>query len=521
MNWEICCNPANRIGVKLMKTRKLLFAAALAALPCLSPAADFPLEFKTLTAPEALALPGGGSTAAVVDLQKPADIRKEPPAISRHPLYGQVMFQSSRLCFRLDESQGDGRGYDRMIMDLKQDGDLTGEPVIPCLEPGHLPSATQSVVTNVFGPITAPDRYKIAGFQPVYFAQVYLLHVSMISVVNGVNQVQSNVLAVEARLRAGWCLQTTVDSDGVTRKVHLVDGNCDFRLGGPNPPSISSDTGGKSSWSFPNGDLFLQEIAGSGNLASASANLESAPFGQLVYLGSKPYRTSLAADYKSLSLEPWPAPTAELSLQPHGAEISRLSLAWEYQPGQWQFLEPGFDNGKVTVPAGNYRLYSCQLKVKTADGGTLTLAGSKRAMEDPVKAVAGASTPLRFGTPLQVNVSSARQTTTVASGLQSLVGRLFGRSSPSNEPWNQVIQASILGLGGEQYQYSSFTPRDAAAKYRNAQARLYHHDCRRQTGRIRHHGVWVKRHLFALMASAPEFGGSDGQIQRGLEPGAG
>ena len=102
----------------------------------------------------------------------------------------------------------------------------------------------------------------------------------------------------------------------------------------------------------------------------------------MLYLGAKPYKAVLSADCKSLGLEPWSGPLAELALQPQGGQVGGIQLAWESAPGQWQLLQPGVENGKASVPPGNYRLYTTTIKAKTSPGGTLVVSGYKRSLND-------------------------------------------------------------------------------------------------------------------------------------------
>jgi hypothetical protein len=239
-------------------------------------------------------------------------------------------------------------------------------------------------------------------------------------------------------------------------KSRLVDGNCNFHLGEPDQPTIYQN-GTETNWYFQGGDYFLVDKDGSGKFASSIGNSEAAPFGPMLYLGAKPYKAVLAADDKSLALEPWTEPLAELALQPHGEQVSGIGLAWESAPDRWQLLAPGVENGKARVPPGNYRLYTCTIKVKTAAGENLILSGYKTTLKDTTKAVAGAATPFKCGAPLEVKVTSARDNRNLGSTTQesgSFLSRFFGGSAGAEPVLQQFIQASVLGAGGETY--SSF-----------------------------------------------------------------
>ena len=434
-----------------MKKTMLVYSLVLLAIPILAPAKDFPLEFKTLNAEEAMAFPSGSGLYGTLQLDKPAAITKAPPAISKHPLYGELVIQTNRLWFRIDESKGDGKGYDRLIVDLNQNGDLTDDAVVARVEQPRQTSASDRTEIALFGPLPVPEGKMIGTWRPIYFAQMYLYTPPADAVAN-----RNTSFLGQLRFKAGWYLETTVDFDGVTRKVGIVDGNCNFRLGDFSQPTTYQN-GTETNWYFQGGDNFLVDNYGSGKFENSIGSSAAAPFGPLLYLGAKPYKTVLAADCKSLALEPWTGPLAELALQPHGEQVNGIQVAWEAAPGQWQLLQPGVENGKARVPSGNYRLYTCTLKVKTAAGETLILNGSKRTPKDTIKAGAGVATPFQCGAPLEVKVTAVRDNRnsgSTASESGSFLDRFFGGSAGSEPELQQLIQASVFGAGGEMY--SSF-----------------------------------------------------------------
>lgn len=426
----------------------LLSALVLTAVPILSPAKDFPLEFKTLRAEEAMTFPGGSGLYGSLQADQPSAIIKIPPAISRHPLYGQLSVLTNKLWFRIDESKGDGKGYDRLLVDMNRNGDLTDDPVARRVEPSVPTSATRQPEVALFGPIPAPDNTLIGAGRPIYFAQMYLF---ARPVDTGSNQ--RNAYLGQLRLKAGWYLETTVEFDGVKRSIGLVDGNCNFRLG-DRDQSVVYENGPETNWYFTGGDYFLEDRRGSGQFRDSIASSASAPFGPMLYLGAKPYKVALAADGRSLGLEPWTEPLAELALRPHGEQVNQIQVAWESTPGQWQLLQPGVESGTARVPPGNYRLYTCDLNVQTGAGETLVLSGSKRSPKDTAKAGLDAPTPFLCGSPLEMKATSRRDrsgVTTSTTGSGSFWDSLVGNSSSTDRPLQQLIEASVMGAGGEMY----------------------------------------------------------------------
>ena len=211
-----------------MKKSILLCGALLLASPGLLTANDYPLTFKSLDAQQALTFPSGTTTYAMIQPAKPAGIVKAPPAVSRYPLYGQIPAGGDQLLFRLDESKGTGQGYDRLIVDVNRNGDLTDDPVVSFVPPPNRPGVVIGQQQMLFGPIQGPDNLKIGANRPIFFAQV-LLFITGQSVANmGAGSTVGEII-----VRTGWYLQATVDMDGKQHKVDLVDANCNFRLGDP------------------------------------------------------------------------------------------------------------------------------------------------------------------------------------------------------------------------------------------------------------------------------------------------
>ena len=138
---------------------------------------DFPLTFRTIPAKDVMSFPGGSGTYGQVGQAKPAKLRKEPKAMSRHPLYGVCRDTPTgpAFLFRLDESKGDGKGYDQLIVDMNQNGDLSDDTVAQ-----RVVLATDRRVVSpaqmLFGPIQAPADKALAGGRRVYFARVYIFN---------------------------------------------------------------------------------------------------------------------------------------------------------------------------------------------------------------------------------------------------------------------------------------------------------------------------------------------------------
>ncbi|HWI55826.1 MAG TPA: hypothetical protein VNZ22_01270 [Bacillota bacterium] len=431
----------------MIRLTGICIALGLAAVTTAS-AEEFSLTFKTIPAKDVMSFPGGAGSFGQMRLAKPAALKREPKAVSQRPLYG-VCREGTRagsLLFRLDESRGDGKGYDELRLDMNQNGDLTDDPVVKAValpSESRLPaSALQRVL---FGPIEAPADKLIGGGRPVYFAQVLVNNLSALRRSSLGSEQLLNLYAGQLRLKAGWYLETTVAIQGQSLKVGLYDGDSNLRLG-EEPTPVTYGSGGDKSWSFPSADSLLVDADGSGQFEDDAFDSESCPFGPLLYLGASPFKVGLDADCKVLRLEPWSQPAAEVALQPHGEQVRTLALAWEQSPGEWKLMRPGLNGGKLIVPAGNYRLYSCSLMGKAGPLDQVMATASQRILQPPVTFAAGSANTLKCGAPLEIKVTAdKRKAATYA------VSALALRDVAADSEYILRIGAAVRGAGGEVY----------------------------------------------------------------------
>ncbi|MGO8927100.1 MAG: hypothetical protein ACLQU3_09455 [Limisphaerales bacterium] len=406
---------------------------------------DFPLTFRTIPAKDVMSFPGGAGTYGQLGLAQPAKLRKEPKAMSRHPLYGvcRATPTGPAFLFRLDESKGDGKGYDQLIVDMNQNGDLSDDPVA---QRAVLPADRRagSLVQMLFGPIQAPADKALAGGRPVYFAQVYIFNREFLTS----GRANPEIMAGQLMLKAGWYLDTTVTLDGLKQRVGVFDGDCNLRLGDVSRPQTFTNRGEKS-WYFQGGDSFLVGTDGSGGLENEAFPSEACAFGPILYLGAKAYKVALAPDCKSLRVEPWPEALAEVALRPRGDQVRDVTLAWEQPGGQWQLIRPTVAEGKVMLPPGNYRLYACSLVGKGAARDQVMVSGMQRIPQTPVSIVAGKANILDCGAPLDIKVTAAK----VSASNQDFLSR-----DGLDSLYALRINANVVGAGGEIY--SSFQKGD-------------------------------------------------------------
>ena len=424
-------------------TRLISICGAMAiAAAATASAEDFPLTFRTIPAKDVMAFPGASGNYGQLRLAKPNKLKKEPKAMSRHALYGECRDASTgaALVFRLDESKGDVRGYDQLIVDMNQNGDLTDDAFAQRVV---LPSDRQAVSPDqfLFGPIQAPAEKSVAGGRPIYFARAYIYNRQFLSS----DREAPNLFVGQLLLKAGWYLDTMVELNGVKQKVGVLDGDSNLRLGDVAQPQTTTSRGEKN-WYFRPGDCLLVDADGSGGFESDVFQTETCPFGPILFLGAKACKVALAPDCKSLRVEPWSELLAEVALQPQGDQVRNITLAWEGPGGNWQLIRPAVTDGKVMVPPGNYRLYSCGLLGKGATRDQVMVSGMQRVQQTPVSIAAGKVNTLDCGGPLQIKVSATRASAS-ANGL-------FAEDSSDATAGSEStlrINANVAGAGGEIY----------------------------------------------------------------------
>jgi hypothetical protein len=405
-------------------------------------AEDFPLTFRTIPAKDVMSFPGGSGAYGSLGLAKPAKLRKEPKAMSRHPLYGVCRDTPTGFAFlyRLDESKGDGKGYDQLIVDTNQNGDLDDDPVSQrrVLSTERRTSLPDQML---FGPIQAQADQALAGGRPVLYAQAYIYN--RLPLTTG--RTDKNMMVGQLTLKAGWYLDTTVEINGLKQKIGVFDGDCNLRLGDISRSQTSSNRTA-SSWFFRGGDTLLIDADGSGTFENDPFQSEFCPFGSILYLGGKACKVALAPDCKSLRVEPWTEALADVSLLPRGDLVRSVTLAWQQPGGQWQLIRPAVTGGKVMVPPGNYRLYECSLVGKGAPRDQIKVSGMQRVLQTPVSFVASKANTFECGAPWQIKVTAVK--TTASS--RELLAEVAGDARMNSDSLLR-ISASVAGAGGEAY----------------------------------------------------------------------
>jgi hypothetical protein len=409
-------------------SKKVMIGGLLAGLALATAAArELPLQFKTLKPEELGTFPGGYGAYGSLQARRPAELWREPAAVSRHPIYGRLNAVGGKgFLFRLDESKGDGKGYDRLVLDLNGNGDLTDDlAVAPAKATSRAQALSAGREQRTFGPVAAPAGVVIAGGRPVYFAELYLANRQLLTrAAASTPQLYLGTL----RFRAAWYLETAVELDGEKRKIGIYDGNANLRLG-ESAMARTNRINNEKQYVFPASDCFLRDADGSGKFDHNLFSTETVPFGPVLYFGDRPFQASLSADGSSLRLEPWPGPLATLMLQPSGSQVREVSLAWEQSPDQWRLIKAGVVRGQTTVPPGRYFVYNTFATADCGNGESVMVSGYNRSARNAFQAAAGQTRELRCGAPLELKMAATSQ-----ADSDSL-----------------RIRAQVLGQGGESF----------------------------------------------------------------------
>ena len=107
-----------------------------------------------------------------------AEVKSYPAFVSKKPLYGSVRFAADYgqtnggllFYFAMDESQGTGKGYDRLYFDLNRDLDLRNDPVV--MPQRHAPDRASLPYGGIkqqviFDPLSINFDFGPAGTRPV------------------------------------------------------------------------------------------------------------------------------------------------------------------------------------------------------------------------------------------------------------------------------------------------------------------------------------------------------------------
>ncbi len=420
--------PDHEKGLIITKHTKLT-APALAVAGfrlCLAcGAAEVPLETVTLKPSEALLLPGVSGT--LLYLAQPEGLHGEPPAASARPLYGTL--DHGRIV-RLDESQGTGRGYDRLLADLNGDGTLTDERPFPAL--GATRTQSVSSIPRTFGPIQIARSPAPGAWCPAFYASLTLYHPQRLMK----GQTPGGSVVGYMGVKPAAYLKARVEMDGVAETIGFVDGNGDLRVG--DVAQFTDNARPKPrEWEWLPTDYLFRDRDGSGKFERRRVRDELELLSNPIYFGGQPFHASFPPDGQ-LRLEP----CANLAtLQVSGDyTLESLVLLRRRVDASWEVVVPEVRANTVRVPSGIYRLFSCCYGLAR---GNERFFGqgfmSSRGKEVEIRP--GQTVPLPCGPPLRVAINATQGQRAHPSLLAS-----FQADMPAVN-----LRAQLRGAGDEMY----------------------------------------------------------------------
>ncbi|HOW65637.1 MAG TPA: hypothetical protein P5186_10435 [Candidatus Paceibacterota bacterium] len=405
-------------------------------------AQEFTLSVKNMTLDESRSCPGGYGGYAMV-MTKVSEVKKAPKAVSASPLYGRMdNAKSERLLFFLDESQGTGKGYDRLVADLNGNGDLTDDPVFSKLKEGPQEQNEDYEQAN-FGPVELPESKSQGIWRPRFYADMYLYNKRELKSASTEERHIGQIRIMTASL-----LETTVEVNGIKQKFGVVDGNCNFSL--PDPATVTTihrrpnDPG---SWYLMPGDFYVRDMNGSGIYDRTATESDAQIFSSVVYFKGKPFFARLSQDLKGIRFEPYTGATGQISVK---EGVDSIILGWQGGAGAWDGLTPDIIEGKAEVPAGAYRISSFTLTgKKTASDWIKTT--SRELPEKSYAVATGKIVRLDVGCPLVVEVSANKEIDNQGreSSLMGAARSLFGGGS--SKATILRLDVVVLGAAGERY----------------------------------------------------------------------
>ncbi len=389
-----------------------------------APGVDFPLDWKPLTPRQAMLLPGRAPTATLAAVP-PSPVRRQPTPVSRFPLYGRLRLgQCPPLLFRLDEGQGNGKGYDRLILDFNRNADLTDDPEFN----GAVSHAVESpyVETTLFGPVENAPEWNSGPWPAPLSFKVCLRQRSW------QRRVHLPALIGQLEARSAWYLQTALALGPLREPLGLFDCNCNFKLGetstlmrfGPLNRNIS----------FQPRDLLLRDYGRNGTFDFNALYTDTQLFERLLCSGTNLFTLELDPDLKFVRLQPYAGPVGEVSLH---EKLQSATLIW-WKDGTWVPVSVRLEQGRARVPAGTWCLHSVVVRGVDTTGQQVLARGHNYATTNSFQVVQGRTTKVLSGPPFELPVETRR----------------YGVGEPrrgTSDLCGLDINVRVVGAGGEIY----------------------------------------------------------------------
>jgi len=420
--------------------------------------AEFPLRVQELSLSEAMSLAGGYGAYGSLSAVKPAQVKKLPATQSKYPLFsalareggGRRMVEDG-MVFMLDESGGTGKGYDRLVVDLNGNGDLTDDPVWERIEDGS-GEFSRHYERQRFGPVPMPESAQVGAWRPRVYVEVLIYNREML----GHGQGEMLQFIGQMRVRPGNLLVAEVEVNGMKQRLGVVDGNANFRIGdSPEVAEFRRSPGGRQIWNLRPNDYLLRDLDGSGSFRDAAGLPIAEPLSSLAYFAGKPFNVELGPKLEWIRFEPYAGATGTLDA---GDDVSWLLLGRQQSGGAWEAIAPSLEGGKAVVPAGTYRVSN--VAVESRDDRRFRLTGYDVPLQ-AIEVTSGQTVKTGMGSPIRLEVTANRRTARPGEsmGVMGAIRSMFG-GRRGGEDFILEIGVSVLGKAGEVY--TGFSAADEA-----------------------------------------------------------
>jgi hypothetical protein len=412
-------------------------------------AAEFSLNVRDLTLAEAMNLPGARGAFGTLSAVQPSHVQRLPETESKHPLFGVQVRQDgvrrtagSGMVFLFDESQGTGKGYDRLVVDLNQNGDLTDDPVWKRLD-GDPVEAGGHFERHRFGPLVMPAAAKVGDWQPRLYVEAMMFNLEFLR--GGPVDGSRHVFLGQMRLLPGNLLVANVEIQGVKQQIGLVEGNLNFRIGDPAMTAEYTRTPGRTTWQLMPADYLLRDLDGSGTFQDRPGQHSSEPLASFTHFNGEPFSLTLAEDLTSIRLEPYAGNTGQLDF---GKHVAWLTVGRQLAGGSWEAISPALDQGKTAVPTGTYRV--ANLALQSTDARRIRLTSFDVPLK-PLEVASDTTLKVEVGTPIRLEVTAQKRTPRPGEtvGVMSAIRGMFGGRGA--EETILEIGVTVLGCAGEAY----------------------------------------------------------------------
>ncbi len=411
---------------------KLMFALFIASVAC--QAGAFPLSWVQASPKEAFLEPGGSS--AFCHTHKPSSLLREAPPVSQNPLYGQL---PNGLLFRLDESRGTGRGYDRLCIDANGNGDLSDDS---SFKPLKAAAGVDQIAggSRIFAAPNLSARQSTPGLKPEFYYQAVLYSRSYTPGLRNKADRIAGILWVKAAQR----LAGEIVIDGKKLKVEFIDGNCDGKIsrrlnyGDLNEVRVDR-------WDAKPVDYMILSPEAAGKSGRRASGMLILPFNELVSLNGLAYQIHLRAAGDALEILPWAGPTGELRL-PGDSQVKALAILRKSPDGGWDWIVANNIRDRVQLPAGDYRWLLCTLESRDAKGRVTRADGRNHELKRAMAILPGKATPLACGLPLRAEIKAVASETYDSRLYTRDQAKFYGQLKKT--VW---LTAEFRGQGGELY----------------------------------------------------------------------